>query len=72
MPAQKKPEKTQKAKLRQNRVATPEYSLPVYVPPKRKGLAAPMHPVATSTERWQDIKVSCITLVESTTVTLIS
>ena len=58
-----KTEKTRKAKSRQTRVATPEYSLPVYVPPKWKGPAAPVHPIDTSTEQWQDIKVSCITLV---------
>ena len=58
-----KTEKTRKAKSRQTRVATLEYSLPVYVPPKRKGPAAPVHPVDTSTEQWQDIKASCITLV---------
>ena len=63
MPAQKKPEKTRKAKSRQTRVATLEYSLPVYVLPKRKGPAAPEHPVDTSTEQWQDVKVSCMTLV---------
>ena len=56
-----KTEKTKKAKSRQTRVATLEYSLPVYVPPKRKGPAAPVHPVDTSTEQWQDITVSCIT-----------
>ena len=65
-------EKTRNAKSRQTRVATLEYNLPVSVPPKRKGPAAPVHPVDTSTEQWQDIKVSCITLDYSTTVTLIS
>ena len=44
-----KTEKTRKAKSRQTRVATLEYSLPVYVTPKRKGPAAPVHPVDTST-----------------------
>ena len=30
---------------------------------RKAGAAAPVHPVDTSTEQWQDIKVSCITLV---------
>ena len=58
-----KTEKTREAKSRQTRVTTLEYSPPVYVPPERKGPAAPVHPVDTSTEQWQDIKASCITLV---------